>query len=144
MSFCWKKGTPQGSVISHILFLIAINDFSPKGVNISMFADDTAIWKTGSGVNEVKNRVQQALKYIKKWCGLWAFKVSIDTISVVLFSWRIVKGKVELKFDGLVLNTGKRVNFGGMIFDSSLSWKDHICYVTDKCNKRINLWKVLA
>ena len=31
-----------------------------------------------------------------------------------------------------------------MIFDFRLSWKDHVQYVVDKCNKRINLLKVLA
>ena len=67
------------------MFLITINDLSPKGVKIAMFADDTAIWKTGSHVNEVKKRIQKALKYIKNWCGLWGFKVSIAKISVVLF-----------------------------------------------------------
>ena len=109
-----------------------------------MFADDTAIWKTGSSVNEVKKRVQKALKYIKKWCGLWGFKVSIAKTSVVLFSRRVVKGKVELKYEGKVLKTEKKVRFLGMIFDSRLSWKDHIDYVIDKCNKRINLLKVLT
>ena len=43
-----ENGTPQGSVISLILFLISINDLSPKAVKVSMFADDTAIWETGS------------------------------------------------------------------------------------------------
>ena len=49
-----------------------------------------------------------------------------------------------MKFDGKALNTEKEVKFLGMIFDSRLSWKLHIDYVIDKCNKRINLLKVLA
>ena len=68
--FMLENGTAKGCVISPILFLIAINDLSPKGVYISMFADDMAIWKMGSSVNEVKKRVQKAVKYIKKWCWL--------------------------------------------------------------------------
>ena len=70
--------------------------------------------------------------------------MSIDKTWVMVFSRRIVKGKVKLKFDGKVLKTEKKVKFLGMIFDSRLSWKDHIDYVIDKCNKRINVLKVLA
>ena len=51
-----------------------------------MFAD-TAIWKTGSSVNEVRKMVQKALR-------------SITKTSVVLFSRRMVKGKVKLKYEG--------------------------------------------
>ena len=69
--------------------------------------------------------------------------MSIVKTSLVLFPSRIVKGKVGLKFDEKVLNTERKVNFLGMIFDSRLSWKDHIDYVVDKCNKRITVLKVL-
>ena len=41
-------------------FLIAINDLSPKGVKISMFADDMAIWNTGSSKN-----IHRAVKKLK-------------------------------------------------------------------------------
>ena len=51
----------------------------------------------------------------------------------------MVKGKVELKYEGKVLKTEKKVKFLGMIFDSRLSWKDHIDFVIDKCNERINV-----
>ena len=72
--------------MSSVRLFIAIYDRSPKGVKISMFAD-TAIWKTGSSVNEVRKMVQKALR-------------SITKTSVVLFSRRMVKGKVKLKYEG--------------------------------------------
>lgn len=45
-----KKGTPQGSVISPVLFKILINGiFSTvsKDLGLSLFADDGAIWRRG-------------------------------------------------------------------------------------------------
>ena len=112
--FVLENGTPQGCGISPILLFIAINDLSLKGVSISMFADDTATRNIGRSVNVAKKRVQKA------------------------------REKVELKFDGKMLKTEKKVKFLGMIFDTRLSWKHHTDYVVDKCNKRINLLKVLA
>ena len=80
-----ENGVPQGSVISPLLFLIAINDLNPVGVSKSMFADDTAIWFSHKNLELVTSRIQAAMDYIKNWCDLWGFKVSILKTSVVLF-----------------------------------------------------------
>ena len=48
------NGTPQRNVISSILFPIEINGQTPNRVKISMFTDDTAIWKTDGNVHDVK------------------------------------------------------------------------------------------
>ena len=46
-NFELENGTPQASIISLILVLVAINDLKPIGVNVSMFADETAKWNMG-------------------------------------------------------------------------------------------------
>ena len=53
-----QNGIPQGSVISPIMFLLAINDLRPKGIKVSMFVDDTAIWDTRKDVVPLNARIQ--------------------------------------------------------------------------------------
>ena len=65
--------------------------------------------------------------------------MSIDKTSVSLFSRKIKSGTVQLQFDGNVLKREKKITFLGMLFDSRLSWKDHVQYVVDKFNKRIHI-----
>ena len=59
-------GNSQRSAISPILFTFPINDLAPKGIKISMFSDDTAIWKTFGYVHDVINSVQRVLHNINK------------------------------------------------------------------------------
>ena len=42
-TFYVENGLPQGSVISPIFFLVAINNVAPANVKYSLFADDAAI-----------------------------------------------------------------------------------------------------
>ena len=138
-----ENGTPQGSVISPILFLLAINDIQPQNINSSLFADDTAIWKTGKNVKLLAKQVQQSINYIEDWCNKWGFKVSVAKTKAVLFHRGKTK-KYKLNFRGIPLEQEKKVKFLGLIFDKRLTWKDHIEYLTNRCKKRINLMKVVS
>jgi ribonuclease HI len=138
-----ENGVPQGSAISPILFLIAINDLCPPGVNFSIFADDTAMWKSGRNVEKLQKVMQKALNYVEEWCNKWGFKVSIAKTSFVLFQRGRIK-PVSLLYEGKVLKREKVVKFLGLMFDQRLSWKDHIKYLVDKCRKRINILKAIS
>ena len=58
-----QNGTPQGSVISLLLFLIMINDIDipENNVQLSLFADDSAAWKSGRSVKTLCKDVQAYL-----------------------------------------------------------------------------------
>jgi len=75
-----ENGTPQCSPLSPLLFLIAINDL-PDGlekVEKSLFADDTAIYKSGTNrtIRRTMKVIQESLDKIEAWCNKWGFKIS--------------------------------------------------------------------
>lgn len=138
-----ENGVPQGSVISPLLFLIAINDINPTNVKYSLFADDTAIWKTGRNIAHLQKHIQQALDSIQEWCDTWGFKISTSKTTFVLFH----RGKhktVNLFLNNQQLTQSTNVKFLGMIFDQALTWHDHIDYLIARCQKRINILKLLT
>jgi hypothetical protein len=61
-----QNGTPQGSCISLTLFNIMVNDLSSciKNCEMSQFADDGAIWKSGPNLKHLQNKIQQDLDNI--------------------------------------------------------------------------------
>lgn len=88
-----ENGTAQGSVISPLLFLIMINDLPDclSGVESSLFADDSCIFKTGRDLDFIVKNIQKNLNKIAAWCDLWGFKINTEKTVAVLFTHRIDK-----------------------------------------------------
>ena len=141
--FCFENGLPQGSVISPVLFLIAINDFNPSNVKFSLFADDAAVWKSGRNIKFLEKQMQNVLDYIQDWCDKWGFRISIAKTKFILFH-RGRNKSLKLLLDGHPLEKVQDVKFLGMVFDQSLSWNKHIEYINNRCQKRINILKLLT
>lgn len=140
-----ENGLPQGGVLSPVLFLIAINDLPLDDPHIkhSLFADDVAIWKSGKNIKFLECQMQTLLNKVQTWCNLWGFKISVTKSCFVLFQKRKGK-KVQLTLNGQNMVREKSVKFLGMVFDESLTWKDHITLIIEKCQKRINVLKSLT
>ena len=53
----------------------------------------------------------------------------IDKTVAVLFTRRVVNNNVILKFNGNTINTANSAKFIVIIFDSKLTWSEHISYM---------------
>lgn len=72
-----ENGTPQGSVISPLLFILMINDFpTSNDIKTSLYADDSCIWKNGSNIKYIQSKLQIHLNKITNWCNKWGFIIS--------------------------------------------------------------------
>jgi ribonuclease HI len=142
-----KNGVPQGSIISPTLFLIMINDMTVNvpGVELSLFADDSATYKSGKNIKALTKDIQLSLDNIVNWCDKWGFKISTEKSCGVIFTNKVKsKNSIKLKIKGKELKMEPKVKFLGMIFDARLTWSDHIKYVVDKCKSALNLMRCLS
>jgi len=112
-----ENGTAQGAVISPILFICMANDL-PDGldqVETSLFADDSAIYKSGKNLHYLQKVVQRNLDKIQKWCDKWGFRISTEKTVAVPFTYS--SETVKLTVNGQDIKTVKSAKFLGMIFD---------------------------
>lgn len=142
-----ENGTPQGSVISPIIFSIMINDvFSQVQPDIarSLFADDGALWKRGRNIMYIHGKIQEAITQVEQWAADWGFKFSVEKTNVVVFTRKRVLPEMSLKMYGRDLERVKVFRFLGIIFDEKLVWNEHIKKIVGKCQKVLNIMRGLS
>jgi len=81
------NGIPQGSVLSLILFTIAINDL-PKSISTpsALYAEDCYFWESCSNIKQLYHLCHTSLNKIAPWCRKWGFRASSSKSAAVLFT----------------------------------------------------------
>jgi len=123
-----------------------INDL-PDNLNsseTSLFADDSCLFNSGRQLDVILRRMQDSLNKLKMWCDRNGFKISLDKTVAVLFTHRRDDINSRLKIGNDFVTVGNKAKFWGLIFDSKLTWNQHISYMIDKCKKRLNLLRAIS
>lgn len=125
------RGTPQGGVISPLLWLIVINNIlvtlTDKRLTAVAYADDVAILCSGMFPNTLSERVQKALRLITDWAVTSGLNVNPAKTELVLFrkGYKIPSIKLP-KLNGITLELSNQAKFLGVILDSRLTWKANL------------------
>lgn len=140
------NGTPQGSAISPLLFLIMINDF-PKLTNFTsscLFADDSGIWRSGTNLTHIVHELQADLHTISAWCVSWGFAINNKKTTGMVFTNKYLSTAPNLTINNIKISFAKSHTFLGFIFDEKVTWALHIANVVERCNSRLNLLRCLG
>ena len=144
-----EAGTPQGSPLSPILYIIYVNDF-PEAIqqdsSLSQFADDTAMWAVEFTKEKSIKKLQRSLNYLEGWCRRWRVKLNGEK-SQLLFITRTRKKDNEnhcLHLFNDIIRPSDSAKFLGVEIDTTMSFKKHFESVEARATKRVNVLKVLA
>ena len=121
-------GTPQGSCLGPLLFLIFINDIytSITYSNILLFADDTTVMHQHRNLRYLKWCVEEDMRGILDWFRANKLTINLDKTEFVLFSKDKSQIKMDLEVEHITLNSTPYVKFLGLWIDNTLSWKKNI------------------
>ena len=78
------------------------------------------------------------------WSEKWGFKFSISKTKAMIFSQSKTEEHISLKINNQNIEYVNQFKFLGLIFDNKFTWNEHINYVQECCNKRINLLKFVS
>ena len=143
-----EQGVPQGSILSVTLFSLKINNIVKclnPGVDCSLYVDDFLICYRSKNMNTIERQLQLNLNKIQKWSTENGFKFSKSkTVCMHFCHLRKAHNDPILTLDGIPIPVVEENKFLGVIFDRKLSFIPHIKQLKAKCQKALNLLRVVA
>jgi Reverse transcriptase (RNA-dependent DNA polymerase) len=129
------SGIPQGSNLGPLLFNIFINDISDViDVNYLLYADDLKIYTTIQTITDCE-RLQANLNQVTVWCKTNNLELNPAKCSVMSYSLKSNQISYRYTIDVDILNRPKNFTDLGVVFDSALSFNDHIDTIAKSANR---------
>jgi Reverse transcriptase (RNA-dependent DNA polymerase) len=142
------KGTPQGSVISPLIWNLLIDklikELKSNGFQVTVYADDIIISISGNKKLSltVKERMNEGLKIIHRWCTDNGINISSEKSNYMEYNKPTINKKLnnppvirEIKLNGKVIQKQNYIKYLGIILDDKLNWNEHVKYIVEKARK---------
>lgn len=129
-----KSSVPQGSILSPLLFALFINDLPPLiESNILLFADDLKIFSKIETIQDTR-KLQRDIITINNWCQLNNLQLNIQKCHVMSFTRRHQSTFQYFNYNinNVTLNRNTETRDLGILFDSKLSFDNHISNMVSK------------
>lgn len=137
-------GVPQGSVLSPILFNLFITDlgetFETSGS--AFFADDTAIFCSGTNPNKITEKLCKSADQLSKYCLKWKIKLNAAKTQAIFFTKKKSKDKLPgqtINLNGTPLPWSNNIKYLGLNLDKTLTFKFHSVKTVERFMKYMKI-----
>ena len=138
-------GTPQGSCLGPLIFLIFCNDLQNHLIFLSciQFADDTTLYITHCKISYIRSCIEIDLATLKDWFLSNKLTLNVGKSVCILFGQKSKSAiQLQISLGNEHIPQVKSTKFLGMWIDESLSWNEHVTKVILKLKSRVNLLKM--
>ena len=134
-----RSGTPEGSILSPLLFALFVNDLSDTiKTNCLLFADDVKIYHKIVTVQDTK-LLQADLSSLVKWSKDW--KLQLNPVKCKTFTITLKRKPIHATYKILstALENVTKIRDLGVWLDTKLTFGEHIDTITSKANRALGV-----
>ena len=132
-----SSGVPQGSILGPLLVSLYINHLLISiPCQILAYADDIKIFSVVKDYSDC-TKLQTCLEHINLWCLRNNLMLNSDKCKVVRYTRRLNEIEFNYSIDNTILETATTIKDLGIIFDKSLTFKQHYQYLS---SSSLKLW----
>ncbi|KAK8768859.1 hypothetical protein V5799_014676 [Amblyomma americanum] len=118
------KGTPQGSVISPVLFNMSMLRLARKlkeipGIKHAMYADDITVWITQGSLGEKQDRLQEAATCVEEYVKERGLKCSTEKSELIRIGRHPTQAPLDVVLEGQPIPEKNIIRILGMWLQSS-------------------------
>lgn len=142
------KGIGQGTILAPLLFSIytqEIESCTTPGVKILQYADDVVIYTSSQSILTNENRLKDTLSNLNIILHNLGLSLEMDKTKAVVFT-RKYKFDIgtHISFDSHNIEILSRIKFLGVVLDSKLLWRNHMNFIKERVEKKINMLKTIT
>ena len=145
----FRRGVPQGSVLSPLLFLFAIDGLAGAvgpGLGVSLFADDVALWASDPVKERAAARAEAGVRAVANWSSGSGLRLNLQKCTVSFFSTAASEARwsPSVTVEGHDLSHDPTPVFLGVAFDWCLSFRRQAERVAARVAARCRLFSAVA
>ena len=128
-TFNIQAGTPQGSVLSPLLYILFSSDIpqplDPR-TGIAQYADDVAYWAAYPHFKQSVKKVQQNITLFTTWANKWRVTINATKTQACAFKKRNLPGRILQQKVITINHTNthftKHITYLGLVMDHKFKW----------------------
>ena len=150
-TFQLRAGTPQGGVLSPLLYILYVHDIPQPTIphtGISQFADDTLYWASDLNIKFSTRKLNDILRNFTDWTNKWRIEVNADKTQTLTIKKKPVRPRLRdeytVQINDIRIPYKQSITYLGYTLSYNLKPKKHIDKIHPKINRPLNAIRYLT